>query len=222
MELSCRIGRRGVLAGAAATVLLGAGRAQALAFDGSWVHQTFPRRKANDWRQQGRAVDLVSESGVSLLLREVPPEFARAGRARWLWRVDEGVPATDLSRKGGDDRNLALYFVFMRDAEAQRLRGAGPRRVMTARNARMLIYVWGGDGVPGRMLVSPYLGDRGRTVILRAAGTGMHAETVDLAADHARAFGSAPDVLFGLGLSADSDDTGSRIRARLSDVILES
>lgn len=214
------IGRRGVLLGGIAAGLVRPGAALALSFDGGWTHQTFPRRTANTWRQVGGAVDVASDSAVSLLIRQVPQAQWAARKASWQWQVTEGVPATDLTRKGGDDRNLAVYFVFLPQADAERLQGASPRRVLTARTARTLVYIWGGDAPRGRMLASPYSGDRGRNVILRPAGTGAHAESVDLAADHARAFGSAPQALFGIGLSADSDDTGTRIRARLSGLSL--
>jgi hypothetical protein len=214
------IGRRGVMMGALAAGLIGPGAAAALPFDGGWTHQTFPRRTANTWRQAGAAVDVASDSGVSLLIREVPQAQWSARKASWQWQVSEGVPATDLTQKGGDDRNLAVYFVFLPQADAERLKGASPRRVLTARTARTLVYIWGGDAPRGRMLASPYFGDRGRNVILRPAGTGSHGETVDLAADHARAFGGPPAALFGVGLSADSDDTGTRIRARLSGLSL--
>lgn len=143
-----------------------------------------------------------------------------ARRAAWRWQVSESVPVTDLTRKGGDDRNLAVYFVFLPRAEALRLQGASPRRVLGARAARTLVYIWGGAGPRGQMQTSPYSGDRGRNVVLRAAGTGAHSEQVDLTADHTRAFGTKTEALFGIGLSADSDDTATRIRAQLSALTL--
>lgn len=206
--------------GAAVAALAGPAGATTLAFDGGWTHQTFPRRTANRWTDAGRSVDLASDSGVSLLIREVPPDLWAARRAAWRWQVSEGVAATDLTRKGGDDRNLSVYFVFLPQPDALRLQGASPRRVLGARSARTLVYIWGGAYPRGQMLASPYAGDRGRNVVLRPAGTGSFAEQVDLAADHTRAFGTAPQALFGLGLGADSDDTAARIRAQVSDLTL--
>jgi hypothetical protein len=58
-------------------------------------------------------------------------------------------------------------------------------------------------------------------VVLRGAAPGRHSERVDLAADHARAFGTAPQALVGLAISADSDDTGTVIEARLSGLSLQ-
>jgi len=44
---------------------------------------------------------------------------------------------------------------------------------------------------------------------------------VDLARDHRRAFGSAPARLVGLAVSADSDDTDSRVVARIAGLVIE-
>ncbi|MDO9524801.1 MAG: DUF3047 domain-containing protein [Gemmobacter sp.] len=180
-----------------------------------WTEQTFPRRKANRFDQQGDGVAVSSDAGVSLLIRAVPEPQWLTRSARWSWSVNQGVPATDLSRKGGDDRNLALYFVFLSAEDADRLRGAAVRRILTSRAARVLVYVWGGNDARGAMMQSPHLGARGVTITLRPAGTGSYSESVDLAADYRRAFGAAPQVLFGLGLSADSDDTETSVRARV-------
>ena len=68
----------------------------------------------------------------------------------------------------------------------------------------------------GASLASPYLGARGKTVVLRGAGTGAHNENVDFAADYKRAFGGAPEALVGFAVSADSDDTDSTIVAKMS------
>ena len=82
-------------------------------------------------------------------------------------------------------------------------------------NTKVLVYVWGDDDSRGTIQNSPYLPGL-RTVILRQAGTGQHSERVDLAADFARAFGTAPEVLMGVGISADSDDTNGKIRASIT------
>jgi hypothetical protein len=206
------ITRRLALTGALATL---ASPALALPFDGGWAHQTFPRRKGNSFSQRGSRLDVQSDGGVSLLLREVPRDNWGARQASWRWSVEQGVAATDLTRKGGEDRNLAIYFVFLPQAEAERMQGASPRRVLTHRQSRVLVYVWGGDLARGQILPNPYSGDKGRLVPLRRAGTGSHSENVDLHADHARAFGMAPGALFGLAISADSDDTGGSIRATI-------
>jgi hypothetical protein len=189
-------------------------------FDGAWQEQRFSLFASNDYSFDGDRLAVRSDGTVSLVWARLPEASWRARGAAWRWSVDRSVPATDLRRKGGDDRNLALYFVFLPEAEARRARSDGIRRLLEADAARVLVYVWGGpDGQP-RLQDSPYLGERGKTVALRPAGTGRVDETVDLAADHRAAFGTAPGALVGIAVSADSDDTSSAISAELSNLIL--
>lgn len=212
-----------VLPGLALSALLGApALAGPVAFDGSWKQQRFSLFSANSYGFGGSSVSITSDGSVSLAYRRVDPAFWGAGSARWTWSVAEGVPPTDLTRKGGDDRNAALYFVFLPEAEAKALgSNANVRKLLTADSARVLVYVWGGNHGRGKVLPSPYLGARGKTVVLRGAGTGSHSETVDLAKDYARAFGGQKGALVGLALSADSDDTDSRVVAQISGLSLD-
>ncbi|SDL45280.1 DUF3047 domain-containing protein [Aliiruegeria lutimaris] len=188
---------------------------------GQWSEQTFPRLSANQWIQSANGVDVRSDMSVSLLWTRIEAADGSATRASWSWSVSESVPATLLTRKGGDDRNLALYFVFMPPEQAEASRNASVRKMLRTREARVLMYVWGGDHARGDILPSPYLGQRGKTIIRRPAGTGSHSETVDLEADFQRAFGGEKSVLVGMAVSSDSDDTRSSVRARLGGIRLE-
>lgn len=196
--------------------------AQPVAFDGGWQNQRFSLFSGNRYGQQGDALTVQSRGSVSILWRALPDTLWTARAARWSWQVDRGVPETDLRLKGGDDRNLALYFVFMPEETAQAL-GPNPgiRRLLDAPEARVLVYVWGGAHRRGEVLDSPYLGPRGRTVVLRPSGTGAHAEAIDLGADFARSFGGPATALVGLAVSADSDDTDTAVQARISGLRLE-
>ncbi|SHM00941.1 Protein of unknown function [Roseovarius litoreus] len=195
--------------------------ASPIAFDGSWKHQKFSLFSGNDYALRGGALDMVSDASVSLLYRAVPETAWQASNASWLWQVSQSVPPTDLALKGGDDRNLAMYFVFLPQAEAERARGSRVTRLLSHEDVRVLVYVWGGDHAPGAFLDSPYLGPRGKTVVLRPAGTGEARERVDLAADFARAFGGERTALVGLAVSGDSDDTNTRITGRISGLTLQ-
>ena len=90
------------------------------------------------------------------------------------------------------------------------------KSLLSDEDARVMVYVWGGDHNRGDFLTSPYLGDRGRTIIRRSAGTGSASETVDLAADHRRAFGEDIGSLVGLAVPSDSDDTRTGVMAEIS------
>lgn len=206
------VARRAFLTGLAACA---ASPAAALPFDANWREQSFPFRRGNDFTLMGDALQVQSDGGVSLLMRTVPKADWAATRASWRWSVSRGVPVTDLDVKGGDDRNLALYFAFLPRARAEALQGASARKVLQDKAARTLIYVWGGGAAPGAVTPSPYLDGRGFTIAMRPAAPGAYAEDVDLAADYRRSFGQAPEALFGLAISADSDDTDTVIDARI-------
>lgn len=205
----------GLVASALALVLTTPVVAEPLSFDGSWKEQGFLRLSSNDYSQGGGTLQVVSDGTVSLLWKAVPERLRGVSRASWNWTVTESVPVTDLRRKGGDDRNLAVYFAW---TDAETAATANPNRaarLLRNPNTKVLVYVWGDDDRRGTLQDSPYLAGL-KTVVLRPAGTGQHSEQVDLAADYARAFGGAPGVLMGVGISADADDTDTVIRAAIS------
>ena len=90
------------------------------------------------------------------------------------------MPATDQTRKGGDDRNIALYFVFAPSNDISKAQNNNIKHLMSAPSTRVLMYVFGGKHQRGDILPSPYLKGFGKTVVLRPAGTGSFKETVEL------------------------------------------
>lgn len=208
------------LALAASLLTVSAASAGQIPFNSSWKEQKFSLFSKNKYSFQGAALGVQSDGAVSMAYRPVPENLWGASKASWRWSVDQSVPATDLRKKGGDDRNLAMYVVFLPEAEAQRLKGAGIRKLLGSDAARVLVYVWGGNHGRGKVLSSPYLGARGKTVVLRNSGTGSHAENVDLAGDYKRAFGGSKGAVVGLAVSADSDDTNSAVRGAIANLSL--
>jgi hypothetical protein len=202
-----------------ATLAAGAAHAGPVSFASGWNEQRLQLFNSNDY-QFGNQLGIVSDSAVSLVWTRLPRSEWGATGATWSWRVDQSVPATDLSRKGGDDRNISLYFVFLPEAEADRLDGANIRQLMGNDQVRILQYAWGGNHGRGQIIGSPYAPGQGVTVALRQAGTGAHSEQVDLAGDFRRAFGAEPGALVGLAVSADSDDTDTAIRAAIGGLTL--
>ncbi len=194
---------------------------EAIRFDKNWVEQGFLRLWSNDYDLMGKSLKVGSDGTVSLLYRRAPENLRGATRAAWKWAVSQSVKATDLTKKGGDDRNLALYFVFVDPASAAKLAKAPARKLLTNPNTRALVYVWGGDYKRGQVLFSPYGPKTLKTVVKRAAGTGRFSENVDLERDFKRAFKQEKGVLVGLGITADSDDTDGKISAVISDLVVE-
>lgn len=194
---------------------------QQISFSQGWKEQRFSMFSSNDYSLGSSTLGVSSSGTVSLLWSALPDTLWNSTRAAWDWAVEASVPATDLTKKGGDDRNLSLYFLFLPEAEARKAQGDGIRSLLENPQARVLVYVWGGAHQKGQVLPSPYLGARGRTIIRQGAVTGAASERVDLASDHRRAFGAPPANLVGLAVSADSDDTDGRIVAQISRLRIE-
>lgn len=140
----------------------------------------------------------------------------------WRWRVDAGPPATDLTRRGGDDRAIAIIAGFQgwppevtawqRAQHAVAQLRAGSHRLPRS----LLIYVWGGTGREPPLFASPWVPGIARVRVLRHAGTPLarwFEERVDLAADWRAGFGGAPPPLQEIAIGTDGEDTQSRISA---------
>jgi hypothetical protein len=195
--------------------------AQQVVFGKSWKEQRFSMLTSNDFALNGDSLGVTSDGTVSLLWTSLPETMWDKRQATWEWAVERSVPATDLSRKGGDDRNLSVYFIFLPEDAAKGAQSKGVRALLNNPDARVLMYIWGGAHARGEMLPSPYLGSRGRSIIQRGVGIGTASERVDLARDHRRAFGEEPQSLVGLAVSSDSDDTGTEVVARISRMRIE-
>ena len=128
---------------------------QNISFDQSWKEQGFLQLFSNDYGLHGRQLDVVSDGTVSVLWRPVDPGRGGAEQANWDWSVTEGVRPTDLTRRGGDDRNLALYFVFVDPQTSKSLNRNSARKILSSPATKTLVYVWGGNHPKGALLPSP-------------------------------------------------------------------
>lgn len=189
-----------------------------------WRDLTFRKFAATQYRADRGGLAVLADKSSSMLYRAFAAERLSPVRARWSWRVDDGVGATDLTRKGGDDSALALYFVFADEKTANRLAGKKPSmlRMLGARHTTTLIYVFGGARTGP--FQSPYVSGKSWSMVLRpamSARSTWFAETADLGADHTRAFGKAPGRLIAVAVSSDSDDTGERNVAFVRELAVE-
>ncbi len=189
-----------------------------VSFSSGWKEQRISLFSSNDY-SFGNQLTMRSDGAVSIAWKALPQSEWGASGASWKWAVTQSVPATDLSRKGGDDRNLSLYFVFVPTDVAPSLAGAGIRSLLGRNDVRVIQYAWGGNHAKGTVIKSPY-GKGGVTIPLRAAGTGSLSESVNLDRDFTRAFGGTKGALIGLAVSGDSDDTNSVIAATLGNLNL--
>ena len=142
----------------------------------------------------------------------------------WRWRVDEGPPPTRLDRRGGDDRALSISIGFagwptnagawQRTQHALAQASAGGKHL--PRSA--LVFVWGGTGEEARGFDSPYMAGLGRVFVMRAAQAPRgvwQEERVNLPDLWRSTFGGQAPPVEKLAVSVDSDDTGSRVEARV-------
>ncbi|PCJ75347.1 MAG: hypothetical protein COA53_05415 [Rhodobacteraceae bacterium] len=195
--------------------------AQPIQFDTSWEDLTFRGINATEYWYNGNTLIIQADNSSSVTYKALPSSAFGATRASWNWAVSQSVPVTDLTRKGGDDRNVTIYFMFLDRKSADKLdAGDDLSKMLRNRKVRMLLYIWGGEG-DGIALPSPYFKGRGFYTILRGAGTGEARENIDLVADYTRIFGEAPEALVGIAISSDSDDTDSSVRAEISEMVLE-
>lgn len=173
-----------------------------------WQVQTFRRLPATiyTFTPQGLKVHAVRSS--ALLLRRIEPPQA-APRVAWWWRVDQSGPATDLTKKGRDDRPLAIHFWFATDKKP----GIWARlwqRAQTPMAGKSISYTWGGRAEAGAVLANPFLPRDGVIVVLQPGDAALRQwrrEQVNLAADYQRVFGIAAPAVAAVAISGDSDDS---------------
>jgi hypothetical protein len=177
-------------------------------------------------------IRITSHGQGSFIARELrgPPACLA-----WRWRVDAGPPPTDLGRRGGDDRAIAISIGFagfspeagltLRAQHAMAQASAGPVRL--PRSA--LTYVWGGTGHEGQgwpegFFPSPWTNGIARIRVLRPADAPRGEwveERVDLSQDWHAAFGGREvPPLMELVISTDTEDTGARVEAQVEAIRL--
>jgi hypothetical protein len=193
------------------------GAADSAWHDGGW--SGIPRARLTATGGDAVTVSARGQGGFIWRFERRPAECLS-----WRWRVDEGPPPTRLDRRGGDDRALSITIGFagwpasasawQRTQHALAQASAGGRHL--PRSA--LVFVWGGTGQEAPGFESPYMAGLGRVFVLRPAGAPRGAwkeERVNLPALWRDTFGGQVPPVEKLAISVDSDDTGSRVEARV-------
>jgi hypothetical protein len=207
-----------VTLGLAAPAVVQAATEAGLAAAG-WQHLEYDGLRPASFRSLADGVAVEGQGAGSFVWRRVQ---GVAGCLTWRWRVDAAPPPTDLTRRGGDDRALALAIgfqgwparstVWQRTQHAVAQARAGSHTLPRS----VLIYAWGGTGQEPPSFYSPWMGGLGKVRILRPASapTGRwFEERVDLAAEWRAAFAGDPPPLQEIAIGTDADDTQSRISA---------
>ncbi|MFO7806552.1 MAG: DUF3047 domain-containing protein, partial [Paracoccaceae bacterium] len=124
-------------------------------FSRGWQEQRLSLFSSNTY-SFGQTLQMTSEHTVSIAWSRVPQADWDSTGASWTWSVSESVVPTDLSVKGGDDRNLSVYFVFVPAETAPDLASAGIRALLGRSDVRVIQYAWGGNNPVGQVIPSPY------------------------------------------------------------------
>jgi hypothetical protein len=195
-----------------------------------WRHQTLPKvERANDFEivpdDGRRALRVRSSSSASSWVAGVDIDPARLPVLRWRWKVSRSLAGSDLNNKSGDDYAARLYVFF--DLPVDRLSLADRLRIQAARllsgaeiPAAALCYVWGHDQPVGTSAWNPYT-DRVRMIVVDSGDA--HAKqwrsvSRDVRQDWANAFGGTMPRVSGVGVGADTDNTGDSVEAWFSDL----
>lgn len=209
---------------AAATPAAAADTPPALAAAG-WSHATWHGIPPATWSAVPGGVAVQGQGQGSYLWRAASGAPACL---TWRWRVLEGPPPMDLTRRA-TDRAVSVVVGFsgfppdagiaQRSRHAVAAAAAGGKPVPRSG----LVYVWGGTGQEPAIFPSPYAHGLAKIRVLRPAtarrGEWVQ-ERVDLAADWRAAFGADPPPLTDIAVSTDVDDSRSRVHAEVADIRL--
>lgn len=190
--------------------------AGSVAFDSSWKVQNFPLKASAQFSPSGNSLGISNDAGVSAIYTKVGSGDWASSWANWSWSVSQSVAATDLRAKGGDDRNIAVYFVFAPNDQAEKLSNSGISKLLSSKSTKALVYTHGGKDGRGSVFGNPYMKGRGQTFVLRGSGEGNWSENVNLASDYSKAFGGDRGALIGIVITSDSDDTKGVVSAKIS------
>lgn len=194
-----------------------------------WQQLRVKGRAVADFSKQANGVIAVATSkSAGFLYRSLNENESKAKSLKWSWRVDTAPRPSDLTRRGRDDRPIAVHIwfpVLVEDASPWAYLKSGISNLIDMPYpGKILTYVWGGTQAKGSKLRNPYLNDDGAIIVLRSGkeATGIWInENVDIAADYRMAFGSPPPPASYLVISADTDDRSGRSMAAVKSVAFD-
>jgi hypothetical protein len=170
-----------------------------------------------------RAVEVISEAGMSLLARPVSVVLDATPILCWRWRISATLSQADMSRREGDDYAGRVYVSFRLPPAAL---GLGLRAQLALARAvwgqdvpdAAINYVWDNRYPVGTTRPNAYT-DRAQMVVLRSgdeeAGRWVW-ERVDVRNDVTRLFGAGAEPVQ-LAITADTDNTQAATRSGFAD-----
>lgn len=194
-----------------------------------WSEFTFDDKHANRFARPAGQPDVIqidTDNSVSIAYLPFtarPVNLKRTPYLTFSWRrLGPGVD-TDLTKKGGDDRTLAVYVAFPYQPKRASLKERLLRPFVEASEGadapgRVLTYLWGGGKQRGRWFENPYTGSAGWMQILQLPSDPEQvwfSHQIDVRADFKDRFGyPAPNPSY-IAIAADSDDTRTMFSAQV-------
>ena len=195
-----------------------------------WKEFTFDDKKQNIFKWVGEdIVEIQTNSSVSIAylpfdgktldLRETPT-------LAFEWQHEGQIIDTDVSKKGGDDRILAIYLAFPYQPEHASFKEKLMRPLVVALQGReapgrLLTYIWAGAPEVGRWFENPYTGKAGYMQVIQGANDASNnpdiwrQHKVNIAEDFKDRFGYFPPNPAYVAIGVDSDDTNTTAITRV-------
>lgn len=156
----------------------------------------------------GRMVLLAeSRQAASGLFHKVRVDLDKTPYLNWSWRVEQGLPPLDETRKKGDDYAARIYVVV----------DGGLFFWKTI----ALNYVWSSSQKVGSVWPNAFAGKNAMLMALRSPEDGLgvwHTEKRDLREDFKNIFGKEVRQIDAVALMSDTDNSQGEARAYYGDI----
>ncbi len=185
----------------------------------------------DDWRQDwverklavtAAVFDVVTEEDSNKVLRAMTEDAAgsmwrmlairpgQVGKIRWRWKIDGALSKnTEEMTKRGDDYVARVYIVF--------------ESHLVSWKTRALCYVWAAGQPVGSTYKNPYASTV-RMIVVESGDENKRkwvAEERNFIADYRKAFNDAPEMITGVAVMVDSDNSNQFAMSYFDDLSIE-
>ena len=152
----------------------------------------------------------TSIQGSSALWRMVSVKPEKFGKISWRWKIQSNYSDKKKEKtKMGDDYVARLYVIF--------------EPHLVSWKTRSLCYVWAAKEPVGSMYKSPYASTSG-IIVLQSGKENKKKwmqEERDFVADYHKVFGKNPQMVTGVAIMVDSDNTNQEAMTWFDDIVLK-
>jgi hypothetical protein len=171
------------------------------------------------------AVQAVSDSSASGLIRRISVDPGEYPILQWHWRVSNVLKGGDVRRKSGDDYPARVYVLF--EVEPERL---GFFEKLKFEAAKLFYgeyppqaginYIWASNAPEGTVIENPYT-ERTIMFVVESGRERLDrwvSEERNVYQDFLEGFGRKPPMVSGVAIMTDTDNTGESATASYGDI----